>query len=969
MHANTRSRIHRLLTEDAATEVATLVARLDCQISFAKAFPAALEGKRDTGSWVQAVEAAERLANEFDPAQGVAKLKETVRKCEEVMAPIGEEAKSYRIHCVGHGHIDMNWMWSWPETVSVTHDTFASILALMEEYPEFTYSQSQTAVYALIERYHPDLFERIKQRVREGRWEVAAVHWVEGDKNLASGTSLVRQMQLSRRYFKEKFGLDPQDMPVDWEPDTFGHANTIPTILRAGSVKYYYCCRPGGGYEHHRVGDERPALFWWEGPDGSRLLVNRETTWYNSYVNIGDNIALPMASFVAETGLHEWLNVYGIGNHGGGPTRRELDYYLSMREWPIYPQIVFSTAKRYFEAVELEIQEASVDLPVIDHELNFEFTGCYTSQSLVKQANRKGENLMLQAETLATLAHVSAGQPYPEKLIEEGWVNVLFNQFHDILPGSGVRETREHAMGLFQETAAIAGAITRNATKALTADIDTLGLLPQGPEAERERQAVEQGKASFSFEAGAGIGARMTGFSTGSGGGRRFKPFAVFNTLAWDRSEPVTVTVWDSPLDASRLVAIDEIGRAHPTLLIGSGREWGHDYVKILFHAEVPSMGYRTYIICEGTPDEGAGYARHLPGQRFITQQLELKMDRFRSGLESVVRGGREFAGATLGCWKYVVERPRGMTAWALGGEVEPPDELLSDSFSVIGSAHNEGSGMPLGGSPFYVVQQTLRVPAADSSVKLRYLINPNLPRVDVEAEVDWREIGSAQKGIPGLVVEFPVSWTPEGARYETPFGSVMRHLQNGEEVPTLQYAHVPSEKGGGLTLLQDSKYGHSLSNNSLRMRVVRSSFDPDHAPEVARHTFRYSMVFENDSPTPTALAQAGLEFNNRLIVAPLNLQPGSTPSGRSYFRVKGNIYSPSLYMDQGSVVLEAAEMEGIGGEVQVIQPLPGAEAARFTSSFVEEVTEQADRRPSGEAQAIEPFACGVLQMDLLDRD
>jgi alpha-mannosidase len=118
------------------------------------------------------------------------------------------------------------------------------------------------------------------------------------------------------------------------------------------------------------------------------VLVNRETTWYNSYVNIGDNIALPAVAFWQDTGLTEWLNIYGIGNHGGGPTRTEIDYLTEMNDWPVYPRVQFSTAKRWFEAVEGDLPD---DLPVLSHELNYEFTGCYTSQSLIKQANRFGE--------------------------------------------------------------------------------------------------------------------------------------------------------------------------------------------------------------------------------------------------------------------------------------------------------------------------------------------------------------------------------------------------------------------------------------------------------------------------------------------------------------------------------------------------------------------------------------------------
>jgi alpha-mannosidase len=158
-------------------------------------------------------------------------------QAEEVLAPIGEVAKTYTLACVSHAHIDMNWMWGWPETVAVVNDTFQTMLALMEAYPDFIFSQDQASTYQLVETYNPALFARIRERVQEGRWEVTASQWVEGDKNMASGESLSRHLLYTRAYFQEKFGLAPEDVQVDFAPDTFGHPATLPTILTRGGVK------------------------------------------------------------------------------------------------------------------------------------------------------------------------------------------------------------------------------------------------------------------------------------------------------------------------------------------------------------------------------------------------------------------------------------------------------------------------------------------------------------------------------------------------------------------------------------------------------------------------------------------------------------------------------------------------------------------------------------------------------------
>ena len=965
MDSETTSRILRSLRDEPGEEAARWLRRAELQIEFARAFANALPTD-ETAGWAGAIDRAQRLLDNFDPAHSLGGLAATVQAAEKEMEPIGRAAKQYRIHCVGHGHIDMNWMWSWPETVATTHDTFASVLSLMEQYPELTYSQSQASVYALVEKYYPAMFEEIRRRVKEGRWEATAVHWVEGDKNIASGESICRHLLYTRAYFQEKFGLAPEDIPIDWEPDTFGHAATIPSFLAQGAVKYYYSCRTGGGFEHPMIGSARPRLFHWQAPDGARVLVNRESTWYNSYVNIGDNIALPLADFVRETGLHDWLNVYGIGNHGGGPTRTEIDYCLALREWPIYPEIVFSTATRYFQAIDKELAESGRQIPTLDHELNFEFTGCYTSQSAIKRGNRFGENYLEEAETLALLVARLVGQPYPTSPLREAWLNVLFNQFHDILPGSGVRETREHAQALFQEVGAITGAIKRSAGRALAERIDTLALLPDTPAGNEERALVQQGTANTPFVAGAGIGAGLTGYSQANGGGRRYLPFVVYNPCAWSRSERVTVALYDTDFAPSRIVARDEQGVAHPTLFLGRGNDWGHEKLTVAFDArDVPALGYRTYLLCEGTAQPSEAVVQMSANEWFETPFLRFRVDRYRSGLLELFdkRTGGQIVGrksTPFGAWQYVVERPRGMTAWALGHELDEPLLLRATRFHIIGATRNEGTNVPGGdGGMGYRIESMLEVPGTESTVRLTTMISAVEPRIDFTADIDWREIGDEARGIPGLVVSFPLDMGALTSRYEVPFGSVERKLFRGEEVPTLRYAHIggnayKSVPGGvgsvdaGMTLLQDCKYGHAIDHKrpqgwpELRLRIVRSSFDPDHAPEVARSTVRYAVYLHDTPADPASLTRLGAGWNHPFLILPANLQTGASPASDSFARVTTqNVVMSALKQaeDGSGLVLRLVEMNG--QDTEAVVELSPALAAGLTQATLLDLMER----------------------------
>ncbi|MGB2781402.1 MAG: alpha-mannosidase, partial [Phycisphaerae bacterium] len=440
--------------------------------------------------WSKLIDQACRTVAAVADAGKVGRLEAAVAEAERILAPIGKVAKTYTIHCVGHAHIDMNWLWSWPETVAITNDTFTTVLKLMDEFPDFCFTQSQASVYAIVQDYNPILLEGIRRRVAEGRWEVAAVQWVEGDKNIASGESLARHLLYTRRFVKDLFGLEPEDVAIDWEPDTFGHAWTIPTVHSRGAVKRYYMCR-GGAFA-------KPPVFWWQGPDGSRLLVYLDATWY--FNQIGPHNATQMLAFCEKTGLRDSMCVFGVGDHGGGPTRRDLLRAHDMDTWPIFPHFRFSTTRDFYSVLEAQGDRWTV----LDRELNFEFTGCYTSQAAIKHANRFGENYCAEAETLAAIGRRAAGCEYPSDKIRQAWVDTIFGHFHDILPGSGVAATRYYQVGLFQKTAAATSMVKTHTLRALAAAVNTSAALGG-------REPGPCDPESIALGAGAGCGAMVGG--------------------------------------------------------------------------------------------------------------------------------------------------------------------------------------------------------------------------------------------------------------------------------------------------------------------------------------------------------------------------------------------------------------------------------------------------------------------------
>ncbi len=536
------------------------------------------------------IERAGDLVSSAIKSGGGAALTAAVREAEGVLAPLGPVAKNYTVHCIGHAHIDMNWMWSWPETVAVVNDTFSTVLKLMDEFPTFHFSQSQASVYAIVERYNLAMLEQIRRRISEGRWEVTASHWVECDKNISSGESLCRHLLYTRRYLGRLFGLAPEDVPIDWSPDTFGHALTMPAILAHGGVKYLYLNRGGGS------GPARPRAFWWRSTDGSRVLVRNDMMLgYNG--SITPRVAGLLVDWVRETGVRDWMFVYGVGDHGGGPTRWDVLRAIDMNGWPIFPALRFSTARAAFEQLETQGQR----LPTLDFELNFEFTGCYSSQSLIKRANRMAENRLLDAETAAA-AWAGLKSPYPAADLEEGWRDTLFCQFHDILPGSGVHDTRTYAHGLFQKTTAMTGMVETLALRALAGEIDTRSSAAVAGEMEPPSSLASGQGGGVGFGAAEGL---ISAAEQTLGQGER--PVAIFNLNAWDRREIVEATIWDNAPGGSAAKPLKERsfsvrgpdGQVVAAQVVGGGAYWGHDHATLAFPANGKGLGYALYTICE----------------------------------------------------------------------------------------------------------------------------------------------------------------------------------------------------------------------------------------------------------------------------------------------------------------------------------------------------------------------------------
>lgn len=848
----------------------------------------------EKADWAKALHQAGAVVSAAGPEDSATTL---LPRVENALQPLAAAAKTFKVHCVGHAHIDMNWMWGWPETVMTTLDSFRTVLTLMEEFPDFKFSQSQASVYEIVRQFDSAMFKTITDRIHEGRWEVTASHWVENDMNLVSGEALVRHLLQTRAYMKQHFDLEPEDVSVCWAPDTFGHPATEPNYLVRGGVRHIYLHRPG--YEKQPA----PEAFWWVGTDDSRVLVrNDQRRGYNSVIE-------PQAIFDAVRLMEENHSiktcqiVYGVGDHGGGPTRRDLLMFSEMNSWPIFPSLIFSTTGAFFA----EFERLADGLPVLHGELNTEMTGCYTTQALIKRDNRLGEGRMLDVETVTAWA-AATGTPRPTPAnygvqFDESWRRVLFSQFHDILPGSCVRDSRLYCHGQFQDTMAFTTSTLMQTLRALATRVTTTA-------SGGRVQTLPPRPALFSvdgFGSGSGIGAKDGAFSSVHGHGLSLdRPFVVFNTAAVERTEVVKFKLWDRDLGetaetfrAKRFNAVDGLGQPLSVQPLGNGSEMGHVFQVYAVRTTVPSLGYTTVIFREDENEASVGM-RPADGAAFVRLTTPpyhcsyMSRERIRVGFESdrlAVRfdtvTGRivslfdkvtkiEMVNPSVGIGlEYAVEQPGGHSAWSIYSARQVCVPQVTAIRGVMDGPNTASVEVD------YQIER--------STVKLIYSLDAGETAVRVDFSAEWLERGSKENGIPNL--RFAIGTVLHDATpiYEIPFGALARTLKDDQEEPALRWALLEAVAGPNSVLVcNDCKYGHAVEGGTLRVNLVRSAYDPDRLPDLGEHTASLRIALVSRGSDLATVTKAGQAFNHPLLVLGTTSHAGPWPATDALVKCTG---------------------------------------------------------------------------------
>ena len=819
-------------------------------------------------------------------------------QAEGILAPMGDLAKSYRLILTGHAHIDMNWMWSYQETVAATLATFRTMCNIMDEYPDFTFSQSQGSVYRIVEQYDPELMARMKKYIDEGRWQVVATNWVETDKNMPSGESLLRHIEYTRHYLRDVWGV--KDFDIDFVPDTFGHAITIPEIDTFGGVKYMYHCR-GNAREN--------LLYRYRAPSGREILCLREANWYNSA------ITPQMASGLMEvvrcsSGLKVGMVVYGVGDHGGGPTRRDIEQALDMRAWPIYPTITFGGLRDYFREAE-KIRDKT---PVVSEEMNFFAPGCYTTQSRIKRGNRRAEAAFYDTEALASLAEWNTGFHLAKKQMEEAWRDVLFTHFHDILTGSCVQDSREHAMGLFQGAAAVTNTQSEKAMQTLAQAIDTAGMPVLADMKPWERASA----VLFDTQSeGAGVGYGIEHFSgvpVAERGSGLLRVFHVFNTLPVARKGVVEITVWDYTGDLRRVHMQDAEGREVPCQLVDTSvqRYWDHRYFRILALAEVPALGYATLVLRQKESDTYPVYLQNAREQvsRFYDDEV-LENGLIRAVIDGatgrvkqitdLASGGELLPEKETAGLSWLDTERRSSNAWNIGRTIkEIPVAQCHELVSL------EQGKLRSRVKAVYQIHGSCRVP---STAEVTYSLEAGSRMLEVALKIDWQEQGGDT--VPVLVWKTPAQKLTGQFRYLIPAGSIIRGPFTND-VPGIAGAAIRDD-GDALILASDSKYGFRGTADSLTLTLINSATYPDPYPERGIHHITLWLGLGKDGAQEEQRILD--DRNHRLLYQPSHIHEGVLPASRGLIElISGSAAVTSVQTEEGALLVRGYETSGNAG-------------------------------------------------------
>ena len=745
---------------------------------------------------------------------GSAEFYESVHRADDLLNEKIDGMKKdplVKVKCVGHTHIDMAWLWRLKHTHEKASRSFSTVLRMMELFPEYIFLQTQPQLYEYIKEDFPEIYEEIKKRVKEGRWEVDGGMWVEADCNLTSGESLTRQILIGSKFIKDEFGKDVEYL---WLPDVFGYSWALPQILKKSGIDMFMTTKISWN-QYNRMPHD---TFKWKGIDGSEVLTHFITTpepwnepgsWFTYNGLLTAKTVKGVWDAYSEKEMNqELLIAYGYGDGGGGVNRDLLERRRRIDKIPGLPSLETSTAGSFFRDLKETVKNTDRYVHTWDGELYLEYhRGTYTSQGYNKRMNRKMELLYRQAEWLTAMNAVRAGSldKAEQEKLTQGWKLILTNQFHDIIPGSSIHEVYEDSRRDYAKVEEIGTDVIR----------DYLA------------ESLHGGEDTWT----------------------------VYNASGWTMDEIVAIPVADAG------TFTDADGRE-----LESQREEGVTYVHV---KDIPAMGYRTIFFHAAKGAEGAAQADvkvpedspfGVHGRSIETPfysltingqgQIERLYDK-EYGRNVLAPGER---GNVLQMFE---DKPLDNDAWDIDifyqQKMREVTDLTKYEVKECGPLR-----LVIGLAWTYMnttIEQDMILYAADR-------------RIDFNTKVDFKERQQLLK------TAFPVDIRTTYATYDIQYGNVRRPNHWNTSWDQARFESVGhrfadlSERNYGVALMNDCKYGYDVKGNVLRLSLLRSGKQPDHIQDVGEHVFTYSLLPHTGDIVSGDVVREAYALNNPMLVS-----------------------------------------------------------------------------------------------------
>lgn len=707
--------------------------------------------------------------------------------------------------CAGHSHLDLAYLWAIPNTRKKVGRTWATALHLMDEFPEYCFTQSQPQLYAWCKADYPDIYERVKARIAEGRWEVTGGMWVEADCNVPSGESLVRQILFGNRFFAREFGVKTR---VLWLPDVFGYSAALPQIIRGCGMEHFMTTKISWSQFNRFPHD----TFLWRGIDGTEVLTHFVTA-PDYHANLQQNLYTYNGKLTATEAQgtwkeyrqkainHELLLLFGYGDGGGGATRHQIENGRRLADVPSIPRVSFGNAEPFFDAL-AERVSGNRAAPCWVGELYLEnHRGTYTSQGHIKKANRNNEVLLRNAELWSTLASVLLSRPYPQAELNEAWKTLLMNQFHDILPGTCVPEAVRDCLADHTRISQSVQVVLDTALDAVAAQVRT----------------PDNG-------------------------------FVVFNPT--DTLRPADVVRCVVPMNAVRKGGIefsDENGAILPSQFVGTE---GDARAYLVAVTGIEGLGYKVINVGKagGRPEGSTLSVRaSANGATLENEFIRAEFDAQGEITSLVYRDYDEeeeeqftereaiAPGETANALTLFEDKPFAYDCWNIDPYYEDKPYPLRDIGTVESLRVIEPGPVRAG------IEIQYRF--LHSTLTQRVYLYAHSPRLEFHTEVDWQERQMLLKAA------FPVQVHTDRATFDIQFGSVERptHRNTSWDVARFEvcghrWADL-SEGDFGVSVLSECKYGWDVHDHTLRLTLLKAGTHPDPDADRGAHSFTYGLL------------------------------------------------------------------------------------------------------------------------------